>query len=207
MRIALAATLAFVALWLVALRPKPVEEVAPAPMPTASTPLTERPAQAAEAVDKANAASAAHEAAAPDAAAAKPAAPPAEATAPATAAKSPAPAAKPSPSRAVRGAGAVLHDLDAGRTVVLLFWDRRAPDDRTARRAVARVERHHGKVRVHVAPIKQVGRYGRITQSVPVTQSPTVLVIGRDKKAQAITGLTVASEIDDKVRTVLRRAR
>jgi pyruvate/2-oxoglutarate dehydrogenase complex dihydrolipoamide acyltransferase (E2) component len=210
MRIALAATLAFVALWLVALRPKPVEDVAPAPVPAAepnSTSLTERPAQAAEAVGNANAASAGHEAAANGAPAS--AAPATQAPAPAAAADK-APAAKPaktSSARTDRGADAVLRDLDAGRTVVLLFWDRRAPDDRSARHAVARVDRRGGKVGVHVAPIRDLGRYGRITQSVPVTQSPTVLVIGRDKKAETITGLTVAEEIDDKVRTVLRRTR
>jgi hypothetical protein len=215
MRIALAATVVFAAFWLIALRPKPAADVAPVPAPVAAEPkttsLTERPAQAAEAAAKADATTAAREAAANGTAAAKPAA---QAAAPATSAATPAKgdtarakAGKTSSSRAIRGAAAVLRDLDAGRTVVLLFWDRRATDDRTARRAVAKVDRRGGKVRVHVAGIKELGRYGKITQSVPVAESPTVLVIGRDKKAEAITGLTVAAEIDDKVRGVLRRTR
>jgi hypothetical protein len=218
MRIALAAVLCFAALWFVALRPKPVADVATDPVPAApkSTSVTERPAQAKKAVEKLNGTSAKREAAkveakaapaTPQVQAAKPAATKAE-TAPATAAKErttkPAtPAATKAAPKA--GADAVVADIKAGRTVVLLFWDGKSSEDKAVRRAVAKVDRHDGKVRVHVAQLRQISRYGAITQGVPVTSSPTVVVIGKNGKAEVIRGLTVTAEIDDTVSGVLRR--
>ena len=169
MRIALAAVLAFAGMWFIVLRPKPVDVSAPLP-------VTEAPAK--------------------PAAQAKPAARKAAAAPKAKAAAKPAPA-KPKP--AVTGEKAVLADLDAGRTVVLLFWDGKTTDDRYVRRAVSDVDRKGGKVRVHVAKLSQLAKYETITKAVPVTASPTVLVIGRDKKATAIRGLTVTDAVNDVV--------
>jgi hypothetical protein len=225
MRIALAAVLAFAALWFVALRPKPVADVVTEPVPAAADAkpksVTDRPAQAKNAVDKLNGTSAEREAAqvegtAPPAAQkAQPAK--AEATKPAPAAKAgttPAEAqsgkadAKATPAvKSAPGAAAVVADIKAGRTVVLLFWDGKSSEDRAVRRAVAKVDRRDGKVRVHVAQLRQISRYGAITAGVPVTSSPTTLVIGRDGKAEIIRGLTVTGEIDDTVSGVLRRGK
>jgi hypothetical protein len=217
MRIALAAVLCFAALWFVALRPKPVADVASDPVPAApkSTSVTERPAQAKKAVEKLNGTSAKREAAKveakaapakPQVQAAKPAAAKAE-TAPAPAAKErTTKPAKPAATKAApKGAEAVVADIKAGRTVVLLFWDGKSSEDKAVRRAVAKVDRHDGKVRVHVAQLRQISRYGAITQGVPVTSSPTVVVIGKNGKAEVIRGLTVTAEIDDTVSGVLRR--
>ena len=228
MRIALAAVLAFAALWFVALRPKPVAEVATEPtsvQPAKKTAITGRPAQAKDAVNKLNATSAKREAAAGSTAApakaqaAKPAkadttpapkakavtktetAVPAKAKAAAPAKAKPAPvkAKAPAAPKAAKGAEAVIADVKAGRTVVLLFWDGKSSEDQAVRRAVQRVDRRGGKVRVHVANLKQISRYGAITSGVPVTSSPTVVVIGKGGKAQIIRGLTVTGEIDDTV--------
>jgi hypothetical protein len=46
-----------------------------------------------------------------------------------------------------------------------------------------------------VAPIAKVGAYRAITTGVQVLTAPTVLVIGKDHKAKAITGLTDAAEL------------
>ena len=100
----------------------------------------------------------------------------------------------------------ILRELARGNVAVLLFWDRRAADDRAARRAVARIDRHHGKVKVHVASVSRVGDYGAITQGVEVLQSPTVLVIGPDHRARAISGYTDSAEVDQLV-DVVRAAR
>ena len=109
-------------------------------------------------------------------------------------------AAKPAAPRAARDLSSpILRELAHGKVAVLLFWDRRAADDRAARHAVAGVNRHHGKVAVHVAPVSRVGDYGAITQSVEVLQSPTVLVIGPNHKARTITGYTDSAEVDQLV--------
>lgn len=184
-RIALVAMLAFAALWFVALRPG--EEEAPEPLagevpaavaPKASTPATEP-------------------AAAPAQAAAEPAA---ATTAPAT---------KTSSGTATSSkdlAAPLVRDLRAGRAVVVLFAAKGA-DDRAARRAVAAVDRRGGRVRVEVAAIGDVARYEQITTGVQVTQAPTTLVIGPDREAQAITGYTDASEVEQAVGDALARVK
>ncbi len=98
-----------------------------------------------------------------------------------------------------RRAARVLAALDQGRTVVLLFWDGRSPDDRAARRAAARVDRLGGKVQVVVERLSRLGAYAPITNGVRIAQSPTTLVIDRERRAQAIAGYTVTSELDQAV--------
>lgn len=141
----------------------------------------------------------------PSATTAKPAAPeaapakPAKAAKPATAVAKPAKpgladdAAPGDPSRPLLAA------VDAGKVVVVLFWDKNASDDRATRRAVRAIDLHGGKVVASAVPIAEVGRYEAITRGVQVLESPTVLVIGAGGKARAITGYTQAKEIDQAV--------
>ena len=222
MRIALMVVLAFAALWFAALRPKPPVSdpaAAPAPTPKTANGVTSAPAKAEKAAAQAKGSAAAKEAATGDAKATKAAkAKPAPAKAvPAKPAADTAAAAKPAdatPADKTAAAAAdkfsseqdaparlqrVLDDLDAKRTTVVLFWDRRVPDDREVRRAVADIDRHGGKVRVHVQPIGKVGICEPITRNVPVATSPTVLIIGKDRRARAVQGLTVTSELDELV--------
>jgi hypothetical protein len=100
----------------------------------------------------------------------------------------------------------LVRALDRKDTVVLLFWNRRGSDDRAVRRAVRATARHHGHVVVKAAPVAQVARYGAITSGVQVLQSPTVLVIGPDRKARAVTGFTTKSELDQVVSDTLKAA-
>jgi hypothetical protein len=132
--------------------------------------------------------------------AAKPVAPaavakPAKPVAPATVAKPAKPglAAPGDPSRPL------LASVDAGKVVVVLFWNKNASDDRATRRALRAIDLHGGKVVASAVPIGDVGRYEAITRGVQVLESPTVLVIGAGGKARAITGYTQAKEIDQAV--------
>ncbi len=179
MRIVLAVTLAFAALWFAALRPKAPAEPAPAAPVAAATPT---PAAAA---------------------AAAPAPPtPTPNVRPATPQGGATDARRPDAGRPeVR---AVLRDIERRKTVVMLFAGRGA-DDRSVRRAVARADRHDGAVTVHVAPIRRLAAYEPVVRGLPVQHAPTVLVVARDKTAQAISGLTVTREIDEAVRRALKR--
>jgi hypothetical protein len=201
MRIALLVVLAFAGVWFAVLRPKPVEVAPPAPAPAAQagSGVTGAPEKAEDAVARANGSAAAKEAAASDKAAPKADAPAAKTDAAAPKTAEPAKAAKPAAAKPLSPVKRVLADLDAERTAVLLFWDRRVSDDREVRRAVNAIDRHDGKVRVHVASIGQVGRFEAITNGVPVVTSPTVLVIGKDRRARVVTGLTVTRELDELV--------
>ena len=192
--IALAATVALFALWLVALRPKPV---AVDSTPAAATRAVPRAEQAAASADAANAQTQAATGAAGQATTAAPAAPAA------SAATTPAPAAAPAAS-ATDGApaasggrrdGAILRDIRDGKVVVVLFWTPTAADDIATRGAIRDLDLHGGKVAVHVVPISRAGEYPAITQGVTVAQSPTTLVIDRKRHARAITGLSEPQEL------------
>jgi hypothetical protein len=206
MRIAAAATLALVAVWFVALRPKPV--------PVAATPLA--PTQAIEpAQQAASAANAANAQAQPAGTATSPQTAPAGATtatpaASATTSASPASAATSTPTSAAtttpasasapsvsdgRRDGAILRDIRAGKVVVVLFWNAQAADDVATRGAIRDLDLHGGKVAIHVVPISRVGEYPAITQGVTIAESPTTLVIDRKRHTRVIAGLSEPHEL------------
>jgi len=190
MRIALAATLVFAALWFVALRPKPVEPV-DGSLPSASATESDAGAQATATETPAKAD--------PQ--------PKAEASEPKSEAKTDRPAngraTRVSPGS--RGSKAVLADLDKGRVVVLLFSSLNdSSDGRAVRRAVAEVDRHGGKVRVHTARMSRLPQYEAIVKATPVTTSPSVLVIDRKAQARVIGGLTTTREINALVDRALK---
>ena len=114
--IALAGVVALLAVWLVALRPKPVS-------------IDRTPLAPLQAIPKAKQAAAASDGAARKLQAAtggsgQASAPAAPAVAPATAAaRAPATSAKPAAASARRLDGAVLRDMRAGKVVVVLFWN------------------------------------------------------------------------------------
>ena len=81
----------------------------------------------------------------------------------------------------------------------MLFWNKKATDDRATRRALRQIDLHKGKVVATAVSIDDVGRYEAITRGAQVLESPTVLVIGAGGKARAITGYTQAKEIDQAI--------
>jgi hypothetical protein len=129
---------------------------------------------------------------------------------PATAAPQSGATSKPAAPRSDLAADAVaddpskplLADVDQGKVAVVLFWNKNASDDRATRQALRHVDLHHGKVVTTAVPIGDVGKYEAITRGAQVLESPTVLVIGADGKARAITGYTQAAEIDELVGAV-----
>ena len=190
--IALAATVALLAVWLVALRPKPVA--------VEKTPLG--PTKAIPAAKKASAASDAANAklqAAAKAGDASPAAP-AAAAKPATSnavAQSAAKAGSPAEVRSgeTKRERVVLREIRQGKVVVMLFWSAAGADDVATRGAIRSVNRRNGKVKVHVIPIGRVGDYGTVTRGITIAQSPTTLIIGRNGRARTIVGLTEPEEL------------
>jgi hypothetical protein len=181
--ILMAATVALMAIWVVALRPKPVA--------VDNTPLA-----ATKQIPKATAA-----AAASDAANAKIQAATGGQAAPAANA-APKAAAKANVTKADTGKirdAAIVRDLKRGKIVVLLFWNPKASDDIAARGALRDLDTHGGKVVVRVVPITRVAQYESITSGVKIAQSPTTLVIGRKGTTRVIVGLTEPREISQAV--------
>jgi hypothetical protein len=206
-RILLGVFVVIAVVWFVALRPKPAADVAPATTPAPGvTGLASDAAKAQAAVDAAKVAAARNEAAANAAGGSstttKPSATSAE---PATPAAKPVKPVKPAiPGLADDAAPGdpsrpLLASVDAGKVVVLLFWNKKASDDRATRQGLRSLDLHHGKVVASAVPLDEVGRYEAITRGAQVLESPTVLVIGAGGKARAITGYTQTKEIDQAV--------
>jgi hypothetical protein len=194
MLIALVATVALGAVWLVALGHKS-SEIAATPAAPVKAIAKARKASAAPA--KAVAPKASSKAAA---APAKVAAAPAKAAAaPAKAAAAPAKAGAPHISAASTRDAAVARDLHSGKVVVMLFWNAKATDDVATRDAVRALNRHGGDVAVHIVPISRVGEYESITRGVTINQSPTTLVIDRNHRTRPIVGLTERGELTQAV--------
>jgi hypothetical protein len=206
-RILLVVFCVFGVLWFVVLRPKAAGDVEPAATTAPGvTGLATAADKAKKAVDAAKVAAARNEAAANAAGGSstttKPSATTAKPVKPATPAT---PAAKPAkPGLADDAApgdpsGPLLASVDAGKVVVVLFWNKNASDDRATRQGLRKIDLHHGNVVASAVPLADVGRYEAITRAAQVLESPTVLVIGAGGKARAITGYTQAKEIDQAV--------
>lgn len=193
--VALAATVALMAVWLVALRPKPV---AVQDTPLAAVQAIPQARQAAGTSDAANAKLQAGPGGGSTApAGSSPAAPAAAAslTAPRSAA-SPRPTGQDAKrSLAERRDAALGRDIARGKVVVLLFWNADAADDVATRGALRGLDLHGGKVVVRAVPIGRVAQYASVTRGLKIAQSPTTVVIGRKRHARVIVGLTEPLEL------------
>ena len=221
-RILLVCAVAFMAAWMLFLRPK---DEAVAPVAVTPTPATTPPVAAGGAdadslagktVEKANDTTAAQDARAEELAGGT-----ATTTTPGTAddpsivaATPPEEApATPEPGKLtdeVAEAGGlpqrVLGALDDKKVVVLLFWSPKAPEDRAVRGSLRVVNRHRGKVLTHATHISNIAAYGQITRAADVEQSPTVVVVDRDRKVETLVGYVDRVTIDQAVTDALRNS-
>lgn len=206
--IALALTLMLAAVWLVALRPKPVAVEKTPLAPTKAIPAAKQASAASDAANaKLQAAAQAADASPAAPVAAAPSATPAK---PATANAAPQSAAKTaSYAELQRGDSkrerVVQREIRQGKVVVMLFWSADGADDIATRGAIRDLNRRGGKVMVHIIPIGRVGDYSSITRGVTIAQSPTTLIIGRDRRARTIVGLSEPKELSQAVSDALAK--
>ena len=221
-RILLVSAVAFLAAWMLFLRPS-TEAGAPAedtPVPTASQPVDAGGEQATsfagKAVEKANDAKAEADATSARIDATSDSvgeSAPGTATAPAATATQPAApgaaAAKPAAAKAAGGLPLrVLHAIGDRKVLVLLFWSPKSADDRAVRKALSGIDRHHGRVLAHATDIKRIAAYQQITRGADVEQSPTVVVVDRKRQVRTLVGYVDRTTIDQAVTDALpKRAR
>ncbi len=95
---------------------------------------------------------------------------------------------------------AVERQLAQNKTVVILFWSPRGAEDIAVRQQVPIAARAlGGSVAVHYALPHQVTEYGKITNTVQVNQTPTILIVNKRAQATTLTGLTDAFAIEQAV--------
>ncbi len=209
-RIVLVAAVAFLAAWMLVLRPK--TEETPPPAPAATAPAKQPGTTAQSAAGKAVQAAANAKATAESAAKAR-AGETAAQTAPATtaapqAARREVAAAKLGVDASALGSlpAGVRKALEARKIVVLGFFNRSALDDRLTKKQLQKVHRFHGRVYVHAAALRKVQRYQVITRGVDVSQTPSVVIIDRNFKAQLLTGYVDHVRVEQAIVDAMRRS-
>jgi hypothetical protein len=170
----LVATVAFFAVWTVAL--KPSSSSGPASSSSSPAPAASQPKAAAPAHADASHASA-------------------------SAAKAQ-PAAKPAVTHTVspqQRQTVIEHGLNHHKVLAILFFNPAAADDRAVKHELDEISARGGKVVKLAVPLSELTRYPVITNQVQVTESPTLVLIDGQRKADLLTGYLDQLELSQRV--------
>ena len=207
MRIVLAVAVVFLAAYMLVLKPSDEEVVAPATAPV-TTPAAEAGGeQAATSLGKA--VEGAREAAGASEAATQARSGEPETTAPgatkitpgAKESKPATPAAKPSakPDPELADLPGWLRESMDKKVVAVLFTNGESADDRRTSRALKRAYTADGDVVTRVVNVKKIADYQAVAEGLDVSQSPTLMVIARDRTAQALAGYASLDTINQAI--------
>jgi hypothetical protein len=217
-RILLVCAVAFMAAWMLFLRPS-----SDAGTPAADTPATTTPVDAGgekadslagKAVEKANEATAAQDARAEELAggagetAATPepnaATAPAPATATTTETGAPAKVGLPGKEELAKVPADLRRAFVKRQIVVLGVVSPTGADDQSVRKSLKKVDKLHGRVFVKQVPVKRISRYATITRGADLTQTPSIVVVDFGFKATTLAGWVDAPTIDQAVVDAIR---
>lgn len=98
-----------------------------------------------------------------------------------------------------RRVNVVTATLASKKVLALLFYNPAAADDRAVRQELASVPTHKNSVVKLAVPISELARYQVVTTQVPVSESPTLVVIDRAQQATTIVGYASGYEIAQRV--------
>jgi len=205
LRIALVGAIAFMVVWMLFLRPQSAEEVT-APVPPAAT---ADGSVAGDAVAGANLSAAQADAKAEALAGGADATVPGPATgvsAAGTAAVAGSTRA-PNPQAVADLPRDVARAVRQNKVIALLVWNSRAPEDRRVRRALRTANTHGDKVLVRTTDVQSISRYAPITRGVEVRQTPALVVVDADLRAESLIGYVARTSIRQALSDALRAGR
>lgn len=117
--------------------------------------------------------------------------------------------AAPSPDRGEPGSTGlptrVAKALDAKKTVVILFWNKNAVEDRSLKGSVDRLSRRNGRVAKFTDSVKNLSRYTRITTAATVTQTPALVIVNKRGQAEVLNGYYDFQTVNQFVSNASRR--
>jgi Cu/Zn superoxide dismutase len=99
--------------------------------------------------------------------------------------------------------GAVTSALEKKKVLALLFYNPAATDDRAIKQELASVPTHAGKVVKMSVPVSRLAQYSLVTNQVPVQVSPTLVLIDKSRQASTIVGFADRFEIAQRVADAL----
>lgn len=125
---------------------------------------------------------------------------PAPAPSPAAAKKSDAAPAKPAEpkTKASDGLPPKVARVLGKKVVVLAFFQRGSADDSATSDSVASLRRRSG-VAVFTDRLTNLADYRRVVGSVGISQAPSVVIVGRDKKARVVEGYVDSESLAQQV--------
>jgi len=100
----------------------------------------------------------------------------------------------------------VADALNDGKVVVLFFYDPAASDDQATKAAVHAVRQAGGgggRVELFQAFVARISNYRRVTGSLGISQSPAMVVVDRNRKAELLQGYLDEGTIRQTVRDAL----
>jgi hypothetical protein len=214
-RILLVCAVAFLAAWMLFLRPSSDAGTPAAETPAATAPVEAGGEQAeslaGKAVEKANEATAAQDARAEQLAggAGETAATPETVVAAPTtprATKTGAPAEVELPSKEeLRTVPADVRRAFVKRQIVVLgVVGPKGADDKLVRKSLGNVDRLHGRVFVKTVPVERISRYGSITRGSDLSQTPSVVIVDFAFKATTLAGWVDSRTIEQGVVDAIR---
>jgi len=115
------------------------------------------------------------------------------------------PAAKPtaqtSSAAAATAAQTVGTAIRAGKVVAILFYNDAAADDRAVKTELAAIPTHGGQVVKVAVPVSQLIQFSSLTQTVDVNTAPELVLIDHARQASTLVGyadgVEIAQRIDD----------
>lgn len=98
---------------------------------------------------------------------------------------------------------AVQGALKSHRVLALLFYNPAAPDDAAVKQELKTISTHRGAVVKLAIPLSEIPGYTAVINQVPVNFSPTLVIIDRAQQAQEITGFADGFEISVRISQAL----
>jgi hypothetical protein len=197
----LVGTVAFFALWMVALKPSSSKSGA-----AQSSAYQSAIAKAHQAVATSAASSVAHGGTVVSTPSTAATATPVTTTPTSSPTSAPHAQTQPKATAAASSSSATQHRVDtvsrallAKRVVALLFYNPAATDDRAVKHELATVPSHRRKVVKLAVPISELARYPVVTTQVQVNESPTLVLIDGHGQAMTIVGFADRFEIAQRV--------
>jgi hypothetical protein len=104
------------------------------------------------------------------------------------------------PTRSARQRlGVVSRAVQERKVVAMLFYNPKAADDRAVKSELAAVPSSGGKVVSLAVPLFELSFYPVVTSQVPVTMSPTLVIINPLRQASTIEGFADSFEISQRI--------
>jgi hypothetical protein len=122
---------------------------------------------------------------------------------PVTKAAAATPVAKPTTQSAKATAAAAVQTVGtairAGKVVAILFYNDAAADDRAMKTELAAIPTHGDQVVKVAVPVSQLSQFSSLTQTVDVNTAPELVLIDKTRQASTLVGYADSVEIAQRI--------